>query len=385
MRFAICLSSASLLAIFPFAGCNQAKPAAQPQTQQRVIPVQAVVQKPLQATTDLPAELTPYEDVALYPKESGFLQWIGVDRGSRVKRGELLARLVAPELDAQKAQAQSQFQAAQASLQAAKAKLDSDKGTDAHLRAAAETPGVVAGNDLLVSAQTVKADEANFSASERNVQAAQQALNSYTQIAQYLEVRAPFDGIVTERNVHPGALVGPSVNSAQAVPMLRLQMLDHLRLVIPVPQANVADVPNGTTVSFMVPAYPLQTFSGIVARNSRAIDQATRTMPVELDVKNSDGKLTPGTYAQVHWPVHRSQPSFFVPRTAVATNQERTFVIRVARDKTEWVDVKTGIYQGDLVEVFGSLHAGDLIAVRGTDEIQPAMNARAQLVAPQHE
>jgi RND family efflux transporter MFP subunit len=367
------------------AGCNQAKPAsAPPQAQERAIPVQAVVQKPVQATTDLPAELTPYEDVAIFPKQSGFLQWIGVDRGSRVTQGELLARLVAPELDAQKAQAQSQYQSAQAALLVAKAKLESDKGTDAHLHSAAETPGVVAGNDLLVSAQTVKGDEANVSAAERNVDAAQQALNSYTQIAQYLEVRAPFNGIVTERNVHPGALVGPSVDSSSAVPILRIQTLDRLRLVIPVPQAVVVDVPNGTTVTFSVPAYPSQSFSGVVARNSRAIDQATRTMPVELDVKNSDGRLTPGTYTQVHWPVHRSQPSFFVPRTAIASNQERTFVIRVAQDKAEWVDVKTGIYQGDAVEVFGNLQAGDFIAVRGTDELQPGTSVKGEMVALQH-
>jgi len=379
MKRGLCLSFTPVIVVLVLVGCNQAKPAVQPETQQRVVPVQAVVQKPLQATTDLPAELTPYEDVAIYPKQSGFLQWIGVDRGSRVKKGELLARLVAPELDAQKAQAQSQVQSAQASLLAAKAKLESDKGTDAHLRAAAETPGVVAGNDLLVSSQTVKADEANVNASERNVQAAQQALNSYTQIAEYLEVRAPFDGIVTERNVHPGALVGPSVNSSQAVPMLRIQMLDHLRLVMPVPQADVADVPNGTTVSFTVPAYPSQTFSGVVARNSHAIDQATRTMPVELDVKNTDSKLTPGTYAQVHWPIHRSQPSLFVPRSAIATNQERTFVIRVFQGKAEWVDVKTGVYQGDAVEVLGSLRPGDLVAVRGTDEIQPGTQVKVQV------
>jgi membrane fusion protein, multidrug efflux system len=161
--------------------------------------------------------------------------------------------------------------------------------------------------------------------------------------------------------------------------MLRVQMLDHLRLVIPVPQADVSDIPNGSAVSFTVPAYPTQTFSGIVARNSHAIDQATRTMPVELDVKNPDGKLTPGTYSQVRWPIHRAQPSYFVPRTAITSNQERTFVIRVAQGRTEWVDVKTGVYLGDAVEVFGDLHSGDLIAVRGSDEIQSGTSVKAQM------
>jgi membrane fusion protein, multidrug efflux system len=384
MRLTICLNSAVALGLILLAGCDRAKPTSQPQSQQHIVPVQPVVQEPLQATADLPAELTPYEAVAIYPKVSAFLEWIGVDRGSHVKKGDLLIRLTAPELDAQRAQAESHLQSAQAALLAAKAKLESDQGTNAHLRAAAETPGVVAGNDLLVSDQTVKADQANVSAAERNVQAAQDTLKSYTQIAQYLEVRAPFNSIVTERNVHPGALVGPSVDSAQAVPMLRIQMLDHLRLVIPVPQADVSDVTNHATVTFTVPAYPSQTFSGVVARNSHAIDQATRTMPVELDVKNTDGKLTPGTYAQVHWPIHRSQPSLFVPRTAIATNQEQTFVIRIANGKAQWVDVKTGVYQGDQAEVFGDLHPGDLIAVRGTDEIQAGASVKAQPASAQH-
>jgi membrane fusion protein, multidrug efflux system len=377
MRLQYISGSAVMFSVLLVSGCSQGRSASQPQ-QERVIPVQAVIQKPLQASVDLPAELTPYEEVAVYPKVSGFLHWIGVDRGSRVKSGELMARLVAPELEAQRAQAQSQLQAAEATLIAAQAKLASDRGTDAHLRAAAETPGVVAGNDLLVSSQTVKADQANVSAAERNVQAAQSALNSYAQIAQYLEIRAPFNAIVTERNVHPGALVGPSVNSAQAVPMLRIQMLDHLRLVIPIPQADVSKIQNGTAVSFSVPAYPNRTFSGVIARNSHAIDQATRTMPVELDVKNQDGALTPGTYAKVHWQVSRAQPSMFVPRTAIASNQERTFVIRVANGKAEWVDVKTGVYQGETVEVFGDLHPEDLIAVRGTDEIQSGSSVKAQ-------
>jgi membrane fusion protein, multidrug efflux system len=115
-----------------------------------------------------------------------------------------------------------------------------------------------------------------------------------------------------------------------------------------------------------------------------AQNQTTRTMPVELDVQNSEGELTPGTYTQVHWPIHRSLPSLFVPRTAIATNQERTFVIRISQDKAEWIDMKTGIYQGDAVEIFGDLHPGDQVATRGTDEIQSGTRAKAQVASTQH-
>jgi len=369
---------APLLILLAVCGCNSKKQATEQKPAIRRVPVVRVAERPLNASINLPAELAPFEEVALYPRVPGYLEWIGVDRGSFVKKGQMLIRLSAPELKAQRAQAQSQLQATQAALLVAKAKLASDQGTDAHLRAAAQTPGIIAGNDLLVSAQTVKSDQANVTAAERNVQAAEEALKANTQMSDYLEVRAPFDGMVTERNVHPGALVGPAVDSAKAVPMIRIQMIDHLRLIIPVPQADVAEVPARQTVTFTVPAFPSQTFSGTLTRNSHAIDQSTRTMPVELDVKNLDRKLTPGTYAQVHWPIHRSRPSLFVPKTAVTSNQERTFVIRVADGKAEWVDVRTGTNEGDQVEVMGQLHAGDRVVLRASDEIQHGASIQAE-------
>ena len=172
--------------------------------------------------------------------------------------------------------------------------------------------------------------------------------------------------MVTDRLVHPGALVGPGNDIA----LLVIQQVSHLRLVVPVPEEDVSGIMNGASVPFQVPAYPERTYSGNVARISHALDQKTRTMAVELDVMNRDGSLAPGMYPTVKWPVRRSRPALFVPKTSVVTTTERTFVIRNQSGQAEWVDVKKGVAEGDLVEVIGNLKPGDMVVRRATDEMR---------------
>ncbi len=327
----------------------------------------------LSLTVALPGELEPYEAVAIYPKVAGFVRRIDVDRGSIVEHGEVIAELDAPELAARRAEGQANLGSAQSRLASSQAKLASDRGTYERVRAAAQTPGVVAGNDLDVSEQTVRAAEAAVKTAEDGVTAARQALRALADLEAYLHIRAPFDGIVTERNVHPGALVGPATNPNQSTPMVRIETRSRLRLVVPVPEAYVAGVAEGVVVACSVPAWPNQTFEGKVARISHRVDVATRTMPVELDVANSDGRLDPGMFPEVRWPVRRPSPTLFVPASAVTRTTERSFVIRVRDGTTEWVDVKTGGTSADLVEVFGALREGDEVALRGTDELRPGM------------
>ncbi len=297
----------------------------------RKVQVASVVAQKLAITVHLPGELQPYEVVAVFPKVTGFVKSIRVERGSRVKAGERIAQLEAPELIAQRSEAQSKLQAAQAQLAAAEAKVASDEGTYEHLKAAAATPGVVAGNDLFVAQKALDADRAQLKAQQDNVSAAQQALQAIAQTEAYLQVKAPFDGVVTERNVHPGALVGPA--GGVAVPMLRIETLSRLRVVVPVPETYAAGVPEGSKVEFTVPAYPGRTFSGTIARIAHSVEEKTRTMPVELETANTKGELSPGTFSDVLWPVRRSYPTLFVPASSVANTLERVFVVRVRDGK----------------------------------------------------
>jgi len=335
------------------------------------VEVAKVTSKKLSIATRLPGELQAYEAVAVFPKVTAYVDSISVDRGSRVKAGQLMARLVAPEVAAQRAEAQSKLQVAEAQRAEAEAKLASDQSTYDRLKNASATPGVVAGNDLEIAQKGTEADRARLEALRQSAEAAKSALKSVTEIEEYLQVRAPFDGIVTELNVHPGSLVGPATSSSgAAMPMLRVEKTARLRLVVPVPEKYATGINVGSKVEFSVPAFPSQTFAGTIARVAHSVDVKTRTMPVELDVNNSDGRLSSGMFPEVLWPVRRTEPTLFVPTSAVARTTEATFVIRIRGGNTEWVNVQTGELDGKSIEAFGGLHEGDEVAVRGTDELR---------------
>lgn len=373
MLFAICAAALALTS------CGQEnKSSAKAADVAPRVEVAMVVTQKLAITVHLPGEIDPYEVVAVFPKVTGFVKSIEVDRGSRVRTGQLIIRLEAPELVSQRAEAQSKLQVAEAQLAAAQAKVASDESTYQHLKAAAATPGVVAGNDLFIAEKAAEADRAQVKAQQENVGAARQALQAITEIEAYLQVRAPIDGFVTERNAHPGALVGPAGAAGGALPMVRIETLSRLRVVVPVPESYAAGVPEGTSVNFTVPVFPGRVFTGKIARIAHSLDVKTRTMPVELEVSNPNGQLSPGTFSDVLWPVRRTDATMFVPASSVMSTLERVFVVRIRDGKAEWVDVKTGATVDKLIEVFGDLHEGDMVAVRGTDELRPGTTVSTQ-------
>src|SRR5262245_9852317 len=364
-----------------------------------------VVSQPVNKELRLPGELRAYQNVAIYPKVQGFVESINVDRGSVVKQGQLLVRMSAPELSSHTSEAEAKVRAAQqqrveleSRVQSvreqraeAEAKLVADEGTYKRLKAASATPGVVAENDVDVARGVVEADRARIRALEDNEKAAKAVVQSQMQneratraaadsvrdIESYLRITAPFAGVISERNVDKGSLAGPATGPA-STPILRLQQLSRLRLVISVPEADVSGVAVGTRISFTVPAYPGEHFFGVLSRLSHTLDEKTRTMPVELDVINDSARLAPGMFPEVTWPVTRPRPSLFVPASAIATTTERTFVIRIHKGTTEWIDVTRGVSMGDLVEVFGDLQENDEVAVRGTDELRAGISVNTK-------
>jgi RND family efflux transporter MFP subunit len=325
-----------------------------------------VVSKPVSRTIELPGELLPFLSVSLHAKVPSYVDRVLVDRGSMVKQGDLLVEMSAPEMAARIAEAQSKVQAAEADRLQAEALLAAAQSTYDRTKMAAETPGVIAGNELIQAEKQVDAAKALINSRQQASKAAESAVQALNDLEAYLRITAPFDGVVTERLVHPGALVGPGNDIA----LLVIQQVSHLRLVVPVPEEDVSGITNGSSVTFQVPAWPERSYSGKIARISQALDQKTRTMAVELDVMNRDGSLAPGMYPTAKWPVRRTRPSLFVPRTSVVTTTERTFVIRDQSGQAEWVDVKKGVTEGDLVEVIGNLKSGDRVLRRATDEIR---------------
>lgn len=381
------------------------------------VAVTTVVQKTLFRVDQLPGEIQAYQDVAIYPKVPGFIEWIGVDRGSKVKKGQLMVKLIAPELNAQsdesrsKAQAvsgqlleaQSRLASARATWLEAKAQLAGDNDTYQRTKEASNTPGVVAPNDVVVLGQKVEADKEKISACAQNVEAAENAVKalkdslvasknanvSHAQIADYLNIYAPFDGYVTERNMHVGSFVGPLGKGAYPS-IIRVQELDLLRIVTPVPEVTVAGVMPGAEVEFTVSTHPGERFKGKVARIGNYLDQKTRTMPVELNYWNPGWRVLPGMFCEVLWPTRRQKPSLFVPTTSVDTTSTlATFVCRIKNEVVEWVPVNRGELMGNMTEVFGELKPGDTIAVNCTDALKPGTKVKtiprkiAEDIAPQ--
>ncbi len=325
-----------------------------------------VVSKQASRMADLPGEFLPFLSVSLYARVPGYVERILVDRGSVVKEGQLLAELSAPEMAARIAEGESKVQGAESDRLQADAQLAAARSTYDRLKKAAETPGAIAGNELIQMEKQVEAAQALVRSRQQASRAAEAAVNAEKEMQSYLRITAPFDGVVSERLVHPGALVGPGSNPV----LLTIQQISQLRLVVAVPEEYVGGITDGAKVAFHVPAYPERTYSGTVARVSHALDKGTRTMAVELDVVNRDGSLAPGMYPTVKWPVRRSRAALFVPKTSVVTTTERMFVIRNKDGRAEWVDVRKGAADGDLIEVLGDLKAGDMVVRRANDEIR---------------
>jgi len=379
------------------------------ETGPRRVVVTRVISQQLRREAKLPCDLVAFRDVAIYPKIAGFIEWIGVDRGSLVKKGELLIRLTAPEFPAQSkqggdaataasdesTQAKEELDVVKQQLAACQARAKASADTYQRLKGAAEHPGIIAGNDLEVAQKTAEADAATARSLDRKCKSLQSQQNaaankhraaleaavSNKALESYLRLTAPFDGVITERNVHEGSFVNPP-SSTSSQPLLRLKQLTTLRLVVPVPEADVGGIQPGAELRFTVSAYPGEEFTGVVRRVSESVDINTRTMAVELDVNNHDRRLTPGMFAEVAWPVRRSQPTLFVPQSAVVKTTEKTFVIRVNDGVTEWIEVKLGVSVDELIEVFGKLAADDQIVVQATDELRAGVHVAVTQAPP---
>jgi RND family efflux transporter MFP subunit len=316
-------------------------------------------------TVSLPGELQSFESVGVVARVAGYLETITVDRGSEVRRGQVLATLVAPEVAAQVAEAEARVEAAVARKAEAEAEVASARTNFERLTAANQTAGAVAGLELRRAEEGMKAGVARVDSAERAVEAARASRDAVKALEGFLRVTAPFSGRVTERLVHPGALVGPA-----AGPLLRLEQVSRLRLTVAVPEQYAAGIARGRQLQFRVPAHGSRVFTGTVARIAGALDARTRSMPVELDVDNTDGALAPGMFPDVTWPVISQAGAVLVPATAIVTTTERTFVIRVRSGKAEWVTVRKVAARGDATEVTGGLAPGDTVLKRGTDEVR---------------
>ncbi|NIG56215.1 efflux RND transporter periplasmic adaptor subunit [Chitinophaga sp. Cy-1792] len=338
-----------------FAACHGTEQKKTPVNHPAKYNMATVVKEPLTSSMQLPGVLQAFEKVSIFPRVNGFVKTITVDRGSKVHKGQLLLELEAPEIMQQYLAAQSKY------LQAA-ALFAASKDNYERMLATSETPGTIAAHDLELSKAKMIADSALMN-SERSNLAAVGVMKSY------LTVTAPFDGVITERNIHPGALVGPTTK-VDDKPMLMLEQEDKLRLVLQVPEILSAQLADGAKVNFNINALPGSSFTGIISRQAGTLSDKYRSEAVEIDVENPKHMLKSGMYAEVSIPVSGSAQAMVVPASAVVMSTERKYVIAVKDHRTKWIDIQEGNHHNDSTEVFGSLIAGDRIITNATDDIK---------------
>jgi membrane fusion protein, multidrug efflux system len=323
----------------------------------------------LQRAMKLPGELLPYQSVGIYARVNGYVEKVMVDRGSFVQAGQTLAILSAPELKSVIAEADAKRQQALAQVAEAEAQLTDSQTTLDRIVQASKTPGAVAAIELDSAKARLEAAKAAVSARKSVVKAAEVQVQTQKEMEAYLVVKAPFAGTISERLAHPGSLVGPAAGTVGE--LFKLEQTSRLRLLVPVPEAELGKVPRGSVISFTVPTFPAETFRGTVGRISPSLDQKTRTLNVEVDVANPKLRLSPGMYPEIDWQPIKSGSAFLVPASAVFSTTERTFVIRKKNNTAEYVNVRRGQKDGDVTEVFGNLKIDDEVLKRATDEIRP--------------
>ncbi|HVX50915.1 MAG TPA: efflux RND transporter periplasmic adaptor subunit, partial [Chitinophagaceae bacterium] len=241
----------------------------------------------LDAKLELPGELTAYQQVDIYAKNNSFVKKLYADVGSEVSQGQLLAEMEAPELNSQLAAAQSRLKAQEALYIASKANYD-------RLYETSQTPGTISQNDLDQALAKKNADYAQL-------EAAKALYQEIADTRSYLQVRAPFSGVISARNVNTGAYVGPSGKGSE-FPMFTLQEQKRLRLIVSVPEAYTNFLTHQSEITFSVRAVPNAKFTAKITRLAGALDTRLRAEHVEMDVFNDDKKLLPGMVAEVDIP-----------------------------------------------------------------------------------
>ncbi|OUJ70479.1 efflux transporter periplasmic adaptor subunit [Hymenobacter crusticola] len=301
----------------------------------------------------LPGELDSYYQTDIYPRVSSYIKRLHADIGDPVRAGQLLAELEAPELTSALSEASSQLKASQASYSSSRAAYH-------RLLVTSRTAGAVSPLNLEQAHAKALSDSLLVAAGRAHYEAA-------SQMAGYLRITAPFAGVVTERNLAPGAFVGPGGQTA--LPIFKIRQLNRLRLRLAVPEAYVGSIHLHDSVGFMVRTFPGETFTGIINRLANSVRPETRSEQIEIDVPNPKNRLRPGMFATVSLPVTAAKSSLFVPRSSVVSTAERTYVIRIVNGRADLVDVQKGDESGGQIQVFGSLKAGDVVLKAGNEEI----------------
>ena len=358
-----------------------------PAEQPRAAAVVAVVRGNLASSLTVAGQFQPYQEVDLHAKVSGYIRWIKVDIGDRVRQGEVLALLEVPELQDQVVGAQAEVRHSQSDITRAQSEVVSAESTYSAVHAeytrleeaSKERPGLIAeqelddarAKDLQATAQ-VGVAKASLDAMQQQLGVSRATRSRLETMSRYEQIIAPFTGVVTKRYADTGSLIQAGQdNNTQTLPVVQVAESDLLRLRMPVPESDVPYIQVGGDVQVNVNATG-RTFTGKIIRFSRALDTNTRTMLTEVDVPNRDLSLNPGMYAETTIQLQQKNDALILPAQAVLQNGDHPYVLVV--DATNHVEKRTvilGIQTSNRVEITSGLQTGDNVIATGQTGYQP--------------
>ena len=321
---------------------------------------------PADAQRGLPGNCLPLLETSLYARTNGYIQERLVDIGDRVKAGQRLAMIAAPDVDDQLVQSKADLQQAEANLNLNKANAELARTTLGRDKAA----GLIA-----VPAQQLDQDQAAYDTAQASVKAAEASIlvykatvQRYADLVSFQEIKAPFDGVVTVRNYDKGALI--IADSTATLPMFHVAQIDVVRVFVNVPQTFASQIQPGQTAVVYRQEHPGTKFSGKVTRTASALDPNTRTLLTEVDVQNPDAALLPGMYLQVDFNFRRQEPSLMVPSEAVTNRADGAWVgVLDGGNAVHYEKVQVGRDFGADIEVLDGLSDGETVIVRPGDQL----------------
>ena len=348
---------------------TSAESALSKETVQSAVPVVDVVRPkgnaPSQALV-LPGQTTSFTDTPIYARANGYLKKWYVDIGAKVKKGELLAEIETPELDAQLRQARADLVTAEANSKLA--------AITAHRT-----------EDLLKS-QSVSTQERDnaagaYAADQAIVTSRQADVARLEELQSYEKIYAPFDGVITARNTDIGDLITAGSGTRNSE-LFRMQATGTLRIYVAIPEVYTPQVHIGAEPTVTLDEYPDQAFQGTLVRTDEAINPLSRTLLAEVDVDNSQGKLLPGAYTFVHFALHAHPGSVTVPSNTLLFRSEGLRVGVVRDGKVQLVPVKIGRDYGDRVEVISGLKNTDAVIVNPSDSLTSGVTVKVNSSKP---
>src|SRR3984885_3401082 len=328
------------------------------ETERETVPTVAVVH-PLAEKPDeelvLPGSLLAYEESPIYARTNGYLVRWYRDIGSRVKEGELLATIDTPEVDQELNQTRAARQQMVAQMDLAKISADRWE----NLRKSDS-----------VSAQEADTQTSGYKQAQANVAAADANVRRLEQLEGFKKVYAPFSGVLTKRNVDPGALINAGAGAAGRE-LFDIARVDPLRVYTSVPQAYAPYVKVGAKTFVTLQEFPGQRFSAAVARTAESIDPTTRTLLTEVDVPNKDGRLLPGSFGEVHFAVGSGVNKVTIPVNTMLFRAEGPRVAIVGPDnKVQLRPINIGRDYGPTLEILGGVAPTDKIVVNPADSLE---------------